>query len=188
MKTVTTIFLSIITLVTNAKEIVSKAEINNNTVAINWTAEGNSRFEIERSFYSNNFTIIASLQVPAAAINNFMINDNIAELAGRAIVYYRVKQTAANGTVSYSNTMVVNLNNNTAAEVKNNNTISFTAAQNGNAVITVKCITGNTASVKNTIISKGANTVELNSLTKGVYTATVSVNGVVIDTQKVIAE
>ncbi|HOZ79102.1 MAG TPA: T9SS type A sorting domain-containing protein, partial [Ferruginibacter sp.] len=62
-------------------------------------------------------------------------------------------------------------------------------ANNGNAVITVKNAAGKTIAVKNTIASKGANTVEINnSLAKGFYTATVSVNGVTVATEKVIAE
>ncbi len=79
------------------------ASVNNNTVALSFTA--NSNFEIERSFYSNEFTTIAT--VNNAFASNFRINDNAAELAGRKVAYYRVKAIAANGTVSYSNTMVV---------------------------------------------------------------------------------
>ena len=67
--------------------------------------------------------------------------------------------------------------------------VNFNAANNGNAVITVKNAAGKTIAVKNTIASKGANTVEINnSLVKGFYTATVSVNGVTVATEKVIAE
>ena len=163
------------------------ASVNNSNVAISFTSANNSKFEIERSFYSNNFTVIAS--VNAVFAGNFKINDNAAELAGRKIAYYRVKTIAANGTVSYSNTTVVNLEATEAATVTANTSINFTAAQNGNTVITVKNAAGKTITVKNTIASKGANTVELtNGLAKGIYTATISVNGVIVDTQKVIAE
>jgi hypothetical protein len=183
MKTITTILISFISLTTLAS---NTASVNNNNVEIKFAANANNRFEIERSFYNNNFTVIASVNVPFAT--NMMVNDNAAELAGKAVAYYRVKTIAANGTVSYSNTMVVNLNGTENASVKNNNTISFNAAQNGNAVITLKSLTGNTASVKTATIAKGANTVELNNLAKGIYTASIAVNGVVVDTQKVIAE
>ena len=188
MKTITTILISFISLTTVNAGNTASASLNNNNVEIKFAADNNSRFEIERSFYNNNFTVIAAVNVPFAAVNNMMVNDNAAELAGKAIAYYRVKTIAANGTESYSNTMVVSLNGTETASVKNNNTISFTAAQNGNAIITVKNITGNTASVKTATIAKGANTIELNSLAKGIYTATIAVNGVTVDTQKVIAE
>lgn len=165
---------------------VASTSVNNNNVTISFAAANNSTFEIERSFYSNEFVTIASAN--SAFGGNFKINDNAAELAGRKVAYYRVKTTAANGTVTYSNITVVNLEaTEGTATVKN--TISFTASNNGNAVITVKNAAGKTIAVKNTIASKGANTAEIaNGLAKGFYTATVSVNGVTVATEKVIAE
>lgn len=188
MKTITTILISFLSFKAVNINNTASATLNNNNVEIRFSAGDNNRFEVERSFYNNNFTTIAYVNVTFASVNNLMVNDNAPELAGKAVAYYRVKTIAANGTISYSNTMVVNLNGTEAAEVNNNNTISFTAAQNGNAVITLKSLTGNTASVKTASISKGANTVELNNLAKGIYTAVIAVNGVTVDTQKVIVE
>jgi hypothetical protein len=201
MKKVTTIIISLITITSSViannsnpglnSTSVLAGSANNNNVVLNFSSSNNSRFEIERSFYSNNFTTIVNVSTALATGNNFRINDNAAELAGRKIAYYRVKQTDANGNVTYSNTTVVNLNAAVqTSSVKNNASISFTAAQNGNAVITIKSITGKIATVKNTIVNRGNNTVEIdnNNLSKGMYTAVISVNGIVIDTQKVIAE
>jgi hypothetical protein len=209
MKTIATIFISIFSLVTvNAKDITSTIEITaasvipaaaftaENTVVVNWSATNemnNSRYEMERSFYSNNFTTIATLQIAVVngTINNYRINDNAAELAGRAVAYYRVKQIAADGTVSYSNLTTVILHQANTAAVKTNNTIQFAAAQNGNAVISIKTITGQTAATVNTTVEKGNNSIALTSLSnlpKGMYVTEVSVNGVVINNQKVIAE
>jgi hypothetical protein len=199
MKKVTTTIIALVTMVssilanntnpnTNSTSVLA-ASVNNSNVALNFTSLNNSRFEIERSFYSNNFTVIAAGENVMAGNSNFMINDNPAELAGREIAYYRVKTIAANGTVSYSNTTVVNLETAATAATVKNTSISFTAAQNGNATIEIKSISGKTVTVKNTIASRGNNTVELtNGLAKGIYTATISVNGVAVDTQKVIAE
>jgi hypothetical protein len=209
MKTIATIFISIFSLVTvNAKDITSTIEITaasvipaaaftaENTVVVNWSATNemnNSRYEMERSFYSNNFTTIATLQIAVVngTINNYRINDNAAELAGRAVAYYRVKQIAADGKVSYSNMTTVILHQANTAAVKTNNTIQFAAAQNGNAVISIKTITGQTAATVNTTVEKGNNSIALTSLSnlpKGMYVTEVSVNGVVINNQKVIAE
>ena len=191
MKNLTTTIIALFTITssfaTNTNPSAAAAltaSVNNNTVALSFTA--NNSFEIERSFYSNEFTTIAT--VNAVFASNFKINDNAAELAGRKVAYYRVKTIAANGTVSYSNTTVVNLE---AAEgaIVTKSTINFNAAQNGNAVITVKNAAGKTVTVKNTIASRGNNTVELtNGLVKGIYTASIAVNGVTVDTHKVIAE
>jgi hypothetical protein len=191
MKNLTTTIIALFTIAssfanntTPAAKASLSASVNSNTVSLQFAA--NSNFQIERSFYSNEFTTIATVNNTFGG--SFSINDNAAELAGRKVAYYRVKTTNADGTVTYSNTTVVNLNNNeitvaAAASVK------FNAANNGNATITVKNAAGKTIAVKNVIASKGANTVELtNGLAKGFYTATVNVNGVTIATEKVIAE
>ena len=210
MKTITTLFISIIALVATANannlEIINTSFVTGtslitgtveNTVVLNWVAKNetsNSRYEIERSFYSNNFTTISSFQISfsnANSVKNYRINDNAAELAGRSIAYYRVKQVAANGTVTYSNVMVVNLQASNSTSVKSNTAIRFASTQNGTAVIKVKSLTGQTAATTNTIIAKGNNRVELNnlnSLAKGIYVTEVLVNGVMIDNQKIIVE
>jgi hypothetical protein len=213
MKTISTLFFSIFTLATvHAKEIASNLEItgtavipaaslttgtNGNMVVLNFSAKNetsNSRYEIERSFYSNDFTTIATMQAPFAnsnSISNYRINDNAAELAGRSIAYYRVKYISANGTITYSNVMVVKLNTEKSNFVRTNTSINFSAVQNGNAIIRVKSITGQTAATINSIITKGNNTVELNNLadlTKGIYVTEVLMNGVVVNNQKIIVE
>lgn len=219
MKTLTTTIISLISLLTintNAKATnttstpensntailtgtVLTVETKDNNVVINWSSKnesGNSRFEIERSFYSNKFNTIATLQMPftnGATVGNYRVSDNASELTGRTIAYYRVKQVNANGNISYSNVMVANLNiqENTTALVKKNTTISFTAEQNGNAVISIKSITGQIAATNNIVISKGNNTVTLQNLeglTKGIYVSEVAVNGIVVDNQKIIVE
>lgn len=219
MKTLTTTIISLISLLTintNVKATnttstpensntailtgtVLTVETKDNNVVINWSSKnesGNSRFEIERSFYSNKFNTIATLQMPftnGATVGNYRVSDNASELTGRTIAYYRVKQVNANGNISYSNVMVANLNiqENTTTLVKKNTTISFTAEQNGNAVISIKSITGQIAATNNIVISKGNNTVTLQNLeglTKGIYVSEVAVNGIVVDNQKIIVE
>ena len=219
MKTITTLLIIIITLVTTANaantpanlEITSTTLVagtllsagnNNNTLVINWTARNEasqSRYEIERSFYSNNFNTIATLQIPFSnnnSIKNYRISDDAAALTGRIIVYYRVKQVAANGNVTYSNVTVVNLqeaknNSNLTVTNKINASIRFSASQNGNAVIRIQGVTGKTVATQQATISKGINTLQLENLDtvkKGIYLTEVVVNGIVIDNQKVIID
>jgi hypothetical protein len=197
MKKVTTTIIALVTIASSvianntnpsSSASVATASVNNSNVVLNFTAAANSNIEIERSFYSNNFTTVTTVNNVFAKNSNFIINDNATELSGREIAYYRVKQTSSNGTVSYSNTMVVNLNNNNSA-VKSNNVINFTSAQNGKATITVKTVSGQVAATVNSFAVKGANTVEVSNLvSKGIFTVEVSVNGVVVDNQKIIAE
>lgn len=219
MKTITTLLISIITLVTttNATNTPSNLEItsttlvagsvlsagtNNNTLVISWTAKNEasqSRYEIERSFYSNNFNTIATLQISFSnsnSIKNYRISDDAAALTGRTVVYYRVKQVAANGNVTYSNVSVVNLqeaknNSNLTVTNKTNVSIRFSASQNGNAVIRIMGVTGKTVATQQASISKGINTLQLENLDgvkKGIYITEVVVNGVVVDNQKVIID
>jgi hypothetical protein len=133
------------------------------------------------------------MQIPFAInnSNHYSISDNAPELAGRAVVYYRVKQIAANSSATYSNTMVIHLKNTNTNAATTNNSIHFTAIQNGTAIIKIKSLTGQTAAIVNSIITKGNNTVELNNtekLAKGIYVTEVLVNGVVVDNQKIIVE
>jgi hypothetical protein len=172
---------------TNPSAAVSlTASVNNNTVVLKFMA--NSNFQVERSFYSNEFVTIASINIPGNTVSNFRINDDAAELAGRKMAYYRVRMIAADGAVRYSNVMVVSLHN-TEAAVANTASVKFNATQNGNAVITIQNAAGKTVAVKNVIASKGDNMVEVaGGLAKGFYTAAVSVNGVLVTTEKIIAE
>lgn len=214
MKTITILLASFISIFTtaNATEI-SNVEITgtsiitntisntiNNSVVINWNTKNetnSSRFEVERSFYSNNFSTITSFQISNNAnnTNDYRVTDNAAELNERAVVYYRVKQTDANGNSSYSNVTTVNLNNSNKTtslhSSKNGSSIQFAAMQTGFAKINIKTVTGITVSSLNTIVNKGNNTVELtnmNELSKGIYFAEVSINGTKMEYQKIIVE
>lgn len=192
MKKVTTTFLALVTIAasfaTNTKPATNTVATTTsaNTVAVSFTAANNTTIEIERSFYSNNFVSIAT--VNSVFGGNLQITDNSAELTGRKAAYYRVKTIDANGVVNYSNVSVINLTG-TTGTIAVKNIIHFAASQNGNAVITIKNAAGKTIAVKNAIVSNGNNSMEVaNDLAKGIYTATVSINGVVEATEKLIAE
>jgi hypothetical protein len=197
----------------NAKNIPSALEItgaalvqrtsvsagkNNTSVVLNWSAKneaGQSHYEIERSFYSNNFSTIATLEVPFAnggGIKNYSISDDMAALTGRLVVYYRIKQVDEKGTVTYSNITVVKLSGTPSiTNIKTNNCIHFSSEQNGNAVVRLLQLTGEATVTKTAVISKGINTLELDNLkglTKGIYIAEVSINGVVAGKQKIVVE
>jgi len=212
MKFFSTLIISILCFATaNAKETISSVEITNttvipsttlstgddeSTVVLNWTAtneKSNVRYEIERSFYSNNFTPIATLVIPFAngEENSYSISDKAAELTGRAVAYYRIKQIAEDGTVIYSNVKVVSLKETNSNKVQSTSNIYFSAAQNGKAVVTIKTVTGSIAKVINTIVAKGNNTLDIsteNGIKKGMYVTEVTVNGELVATQKIIIE
>lgn len=212
MKIFSTLIVGILWFSTaSAKNITSSVEITNttvipsttlstgdneNTVVLNWTAtneKSNVRYEIERSFYSNNFSSIATLVIPYAndEENSYSISDKAAELTGRAVAYYRIKQIAKDGSVIYSNVKVVSLKETNSNKIQSNNNISFSAVQNGKALVTIKTVTGTITKIINTIAAKGNNTVKVsaeNGIEKGMYVTEVTINGELVATQKIIIE
>jgi hypothetical protein len=184
-----------ITSITYVSPASFSAGAKENAVVIKWSAKNESsanRYEIERSFYSNNFTVIAAINIPFinTVEKNYSINDNSSALSGRAVAYYRVKQTNAAGVVAYSNTMVVSLKEmNATTALPTELSLNFSSLQNGTAHISIKTITGQIAATFSSMISKGKNTVALsNNFVKGIYIAEVYVNGLVVNTQKIIAD
>lgn len=192
MKTIATLLSLIIATATFATNNPAPASslnvsVNSNRVELSFSANGNTRFEIERAFYNNEFTAIQTINLPFAGVNQLKVQDNAAELAGRNIAYYRIKTTDTNGNITFSNTITVELKASAATTAKMN-LVQFSSNQNGNATITLKTLTGKTVNSISTLATNGHNSVQLNNLEQGVYAAIVTVNGVVVDTQKVIAE
>ena len=103
MKTIATLLSLIIATATfaNNNPITSasslNASVNTSTVVLSFNANGSTRFEIERAFYSNEFSTIQTISLPFAGVNQLKVQDNAAELAGRTIAYYRLKITDNNG-------------------------------------------------------------------------------------------
>jgi hypothetical protein len=207
MKTILTILLSITVIANAAKadnnllitsvSVITNTSLNgmpnNNTVTLNWTLKNNtsaSKFEIERSFYSNYFSTINTMEIAFGGNNSFSINDNAAELAGRKIAYYRIKQIAANGTINYSNTKVVYLSETTSNTTSGNTFLNFTVVQNEKVMVKIINTIGKTVAVQNNFATRGNNTIEVitTNLNKGIYTAEVTVNDVAINVQKLIVE
>lgn len=217
MKTISMLFIGLIGLMatSNAKNISTNVEITsaklvygtvttagttNKNVMISWVAKfetSKSYYEIERSFYNNDFNTIATLQNALAAggnIKNYRITDDAAAFVDRAVVYYRVKQVDADGNVNYSNVTVVQLqegNNIATTTDKKCTSLRFVAAQDGSAVIRIQTTTGKTIAARNAIVSRGMNKLNLDNVanfSKGIFMAEISVNGTVIDKQKFIVE
>jgi hypothetical protein len=175
----------------------------NNTVILNWitTQEiNNNHFEIEQSFDNSNFKTLALVldgMDVSGSEKSYQYKDNSASLEDNSVVYYRLKQVDNNGNSTYSKVVAVKLNsagNNVAMRVYPNPfvtqlNVTFTAIESGNAVIRIVNMAGQTLVSKQTIISKGNNSVQvtnLGGLPKGMYAARLIVNGMVINTQKIV--
>lgn len=178
------------------------AVVNNNTVLLKWvTAQeiNNSHFEVERSFDMSNYST-AGLVLDGFPANgtgkSYMFKDNAAQLQGQSIVYYRLKQIDIDGKVTYSKVIAVRLQAKTdvAMEVSpnpfiENMNVRFSSNESGTAQIRILNVTGQTMLSKQSIISRGYNSIQvdgLKGLATGMYVAQLLMNGAVIDNQKVI--
>ncbi len=179
------------------------AVANENIVTLNWITENeinNHHFEVERSFDGTNFkTIGVVLDGFAAGVSSkaYQLKDNSAELKDVNVVYYRLKQVDIDGKANYSNTLVVHVQvkgSNVKMQVSPNPfaeslNVMFSSTTGGVAELQIISVTGQKLLAQQINISKGYNTVQTQGLTKlvpGMYIAQLTMNGVMIDNQKII--
>ena len=170
-------------------------------VTLKWITESeinNNHFETERSFDGINFTTIGLVLdgFENGSKKNYEFKDNSAALQSKTIVYYRLKQIDNNGKITYSNTLVVKLQAKAGVAIETapnpfteNLSVRFTTDETGNAVINIISNTGQKILSKQSVVSKGYNTLQLNGLSKlapGMYIAQIYINGVASGTQKII--
>jgi hypothetical protein len=178
------------------------AVVNDKSILLKWltTQEvNNSHFEVERSFDMNNYSNIG-LVLDGFLVNgtnkSYQFKDNSAELQGRSMVYYRLKQFDIDGKFTYSKVLPVRLQAkaNTLMQVSpnpfiENLNVRFSSTENGVAQIRIINATGQTLLSKQSTISKGYNNIQidgLSGLATGMYVAQLIMNGTVIDNQRVI--
>ena len=177
------------------------ATVVDKAVVLKWTTEeeiNSNHFEVERSFDGTNFTTVALVLdgFENGSRKNYQFKDNAAELQSKSVVYYRLKQVDNDGKYSYTNTLVVKLKategvvmQTSPNPVSENLNVRFTATENGTALIKIINTNGQQVLIKQSDITKGYVNIQLNGLSKlapGMYIATLSVNGVVTGTQKII--
>ena len=173
-------------------------------VNINWATDyevNNNYFELERSSDGINFknvAVVLDALTQNGNIKNYSFTDKSIALAGKQIVYYRLKQVDVKGDFTNSNVVMVRLLDNKGVSIKvvpnpfvDNLSLNFTAIDNGTAMINLQTLSGRLVASKTITIIKGNNNVKIGSLTSlpaGMYVAQVIVNGVVADYQKVIKD
>jgi hypothetical protein len=171
------------------------------SVLLNWKTSdevNHNHFEVERSIDGNTFskTAIVLDGIANGTTKNYELKDDVSLLQDKAVLYYRLKQVSKDGSFTYSNILVVRFTSvsNVLMQVSPNPfverlTVRFNSNEKANAQINITNINGKTVAVKQSIINKGFNNVQLDGLTSlpsGVYVASLVVNGKVIDNQKII--
>ena len=177
------------------------ATVNDKTVVLSWTTEqeiNNNHFEVERSYDGANFTTIGLVLdgFENGSQKNYQFKDNAAELQTKSVIYYRLKQVDNDGKFSYTNTLVVKMQPKGGVVMQTspnpftaNLDIRFTAMANAKAEVAIINTNGQQVLVKQTEITKGYVTIQLDGLSKlapGMYIATLKIDGVTSGTQKII--
>lgn len=178
------------------------AVVNDKSVLLKWiTAQelNNSHFEVERSFNNNDFKTLGL--VLDGFTNNgsgksYQYKDNSAELNGKTIAYYRLKQIDIDGKATYSKVLVVRMQAKVDVSMQvspspfvENLNVRFAATENGQAQVRIINSNGQTMLSKQSSIMKGYNNIQvdgLKGLAAGMYIAQLIMNGTVIDNQRVI--
>jgi len=180
--------------------------VSEKNVLLNWITVSeinNSHYEVERSFDATSFKTIGivldALEVSADK-KTYKFKDNSAELQGKAVAYYRLKQVDIDGKYTYSTILAMKLqsqqNDNVKMTVAPNPfteklTIRFDATESGNAEMRIMNVSGQKMFSKQSIIVKGYNNLQIDGLSKlspGVYVVQLLVNGNVISNQKIVKD
>ncbi len=172
--------------------------INNKSTKLNWVVNlehNESKFEIERSFDNNNFKLIGGV-LKTGNNTSYNFYDNAAELQGKEVVYYRLKQISAEGKITYSKILAVKFVAKSGVQMQvspnpfaENLNVRFNSSENGIAEIRITNTSGQKIISKYSTVNKGNSNMQVNGLgmiPKGLYIAQLIVNGIVVDNQKVI--
>ena len=173
----------------------------NKSVILNWITaqETNSNyFEIERSFTGKDFAFIgiALDGFENGTKKEYAFKENASLLENKDVIYYRLKQFDNDGKFSYSSILVVRLKSISKVDIQvspnpftERLTVRFTATENTTAVLSIVNLSGQLIINQKFNVSKGYNNQQiegLNNLPGGTYLATISVEGKVIGSQKIV--
>ncbi len=180
------------------------AMLNKNSVSLSWTTSAgitNDQFEVEKSFNESDFST-SGFVLGAQSVNNgiaqFSFEDKDQEILHHKIIYYRLKQTDANGKYAYSTVKAVRINNTDdqkiAVQVMPNPymdklNVNFISHNSGKAEIRMISASGTVVKKVESTINEGPNTYQLQNLSSqlpGMYVVNIVVNGQTIGSQKII--
>jgi uncharacterized repeat protein (TIGR01451 family) len=156
--------------------------ISNNLVKLNWATSMEincKKYEVERSADGKIFTVVSTLagNGNSSTEKNYTANDDVTSITS-SIVYYRLKQTDADGKSSISKVISVRLQKATSSFTVSPNpfssyvNISIDWTKTENTTVKVFSMSGKEMVAKNVQMTKGTNYVainELNALPAGGY-------------------
>ena len=180
---------------------INAVPVENSAVEVTWvTSEeiNNNRFEVERSFDVNSFKTIAIVLdgFAAGTQKSYSYTDKSIELQNKNVIYYRLKQYDNDGRFTYSKILAVKLKAGApvAMEVSPNPftetiNVRYNTSLTGFAVLSIIDASGKTVMVKQTSTAVRTNNISINGLSRlnaGLYIARLTVDGIVLATEKII--
>lgn len=178
------------------------AQVSEKKVILDWNTEMDittSHYEVERSYDNINFSTIGLVLDALTASEdskNYKFKDLTVTKEPKPVVYYRIKQIDNNGSTTYSNVLVIKFQ---AAKkgilqtepnpFTDKIVIPFESVESGRGEIRFIDITGQKVISRQFNVMKGSNNILVNGLAqlgRGIYLAQLLIDGIVIDSQKVI--
>lgn len=175
--------------------------LQNKTALLSWTIIADKeieRFEIERSTDNQQFSRVATLSFPVIlqVQQSFSGNDDVSDLQG-GLVYYRLKAICKSGETVTSNVILFRLEKTKPQiNIKPNPAVNYVQVSmyaETEQLCTIKLIesTGKVVYQQNHQLSKGFNSIDINSLgafENGMYALQVIVNNEVVTKKLVISK
>ncbi len=180
------------------KLIAFNAALNSSGVALTWKTqneEGVSHFSVERSTDGSSFESIA-LVISTGNVQSTENYSLVDTKVPAAVTYYRLKMIDLDGRFSYSGTLVVRPENTTTVSLSlfpnpviSHATVNLRSDVSGTAIVRVMNMQGATVMTQSNVVSRGQNSISLNklpTLSAGVYSVQVSVNGKIYVTRMIV--
>jgi hypothetical protein len=158
------------------------AKATGNTIALQWATANEincKSFEVQRSVDGINFSTIVTIDAKGNnGSSNNEYNTTDYNVAALTIVYYRLKEVAADGSSTYSAIVKVNLNSKASFKVNiapnpfvNNINVQIESATAQNIHISLMDLNGKTLFSKQQAVELGASStiVDASSITRGIY-------------------
>lgn len=171
------------------KLVAFTAIASGNNSLLNWTTASelnNDRFEVERSIDGINFTYVGEVKGAGnstSILNYQFIDTRVSELSTKQ-VYYRLKQVDFDGTIDYSNIVLVNFNKVSAVTIQtiqpnpfgDKLSISYSLPEAGVVTISLVDLQGRVLMTTENNANKGFNSANFNTegISTGMYFITIS--------------
>ena len=190
--------------VTNNEELISQIliSVSGHNLLLSWQVDKSAfnYYEVEKSTDGTNFSTIGLVLDAPENSNTCLFKEKKSGTIQKVATWYRIKGILKNGNIFYSNSssyreaesvLPVSTHLFSPNPFTNSGAVRYYSNQVGFAVLKLQNAAGETLLSKQSVLSKGFNTIQvdgLSTLSSGVYVARLIINGTVMVNQKVVKE